>query len=92
MVKYLMMSHPHLGEVEERKASKEWERRRTWRLLVAFLEKDKDGEEEEEEEEKNKLHANAVCLLLNCTDDTKGECIQCPVDPMINHLKYVSRL
>ena len=86
------MSHPHLGKVEERKASKERERRRAWRLLVAFFEEDKDGEEEEEEEEKNGLHANAVCLLLKCTDDTKGECIQCPVDPLINHLKYVSRL
>ena len=84
-----MMSHPHLGEVEERKASKERERRRAWRLLVAFFE---EGEEKEEEDEKNKLHANALCLLLKCTDDTKGECIQCPVDPLINHLKYVSRL
>ena len=92
MVRYLRISYPHLGEVEERKVSKERERRRAWRLLVAFFEEDKDGEEEEEEEEKNKLHANAVCLLLKCTDDTKGECIQCPVDPLINHLKYVSRL
>ena len=92
MVRYLRISYPHLGEVEERKVSKERQRRRAWRLLVAFFEEDKDGEEEEEEEEKNKLHANAVCLLLKCTDDTKGECIQCPVDPMINHLKYVSRL
>ena len=92
MVRYLRISYPHLGEVEERKVSKERERRRAWRLLVAFLEEDKDGEEKEEEGEKNKLHANAVCLLLKCTDDTKGECIQCPVDPMINHLKYVSRL
>ena len=92
MVRCLMMSHPHLGEVEERKASKERERRWAWRMLVAFLEEDKDGEEEEEEEEKNELHANALCLLLKCTDDTKGECIQCPVDPLINHLKYVSRL
>ena len=84
-----MMSYSHLGEVEERKASKERERRRAWRLLVAFFE---EGEEKEEEDEKNKLHANALCLLLKCTDDTKGECIQCPVDPLINHLKYVSRL
>ena len=89
MVRYLMMSYSHLGEVEERKASKERERRRAWRLLVAFFE---EGEEKEEEDEKNKLHANALCLLLKCTDDTKGECIQCPMDLLINHLKYVSRL